>query len=78
MKLDPRRHRLTEDLLPEAEVKTIDPVLPSPELEELRKNIQSLRDDVKALANSLNLQISLLNQKLVTDLTELRGKFNWL
>ena len=77
--MDPRRHRLTEGLLPEAEVtfKTIDPVLPSPELEELRKDIQSLRDSIDLLDKRISSAILGLTD-LRMDYTQLRGKFNWL
>jgi len=74
--MDPRRYRLTEDLLPEAEVtfKTIDPVLPSPELGELRK-------ELALLADSLDKRITLLSgqiNEIRLDLQKLKSSFNWL
>jgi len=74
--MDPRRHRLTEDLIPEAEVtfKTIDPVLPSLELAELRK-------ELALLADSLDKRITLLSRQINEirlDLQKLKSSFNWL
>jgi len=74
--MDPRRHRITENLLPEDEVtfKTIDPVLPSLELTELRKDIQSLRDSIDLLDKRTTLLIS----EIRLDLQKLKSSFNWL